>query len=82
MSTHLSLSEKSPGSIDAEQIADDLSRLSLELDMLALIEPVTHRSDRSGRAGWIHWETSGATFSAWDVPRRCFDAHQVTARSC
>ena len=27
--------------------------------MTTLIEPVTHRSDRYGWAGWIHWETSG-----------------------
>ena len=25
-----------------------------------------------GWAGWIHWETSGAHFYAWDVPRLFF----------
>ena len=37
--------------------------------MTLLIDPVTHRSDRYGWAGWVHWETSGAHFYAWEVPR-------------
>ena len=36
---------------------------------MQLLEPVTHRSDRYGWAGWIHWETSGAHFYAWEQPR-------------
>jgi len=29
---------------------------------------VMHQSDLYGWAGWIHWETSGAHFYAWDEP--------------
>jgi S-adenosylmethionine decarboxylase len=36
--------------------------------MRLLGEPVTHRSDTYGWAGWVHWETSGAHFYAWDRP--------------
>ena len=54
--------------ISAEGIRAYLSKLSVELDMVELLAPVTHRSDRYGWAGWIHWETSGAHFYAWDEP--------------
>ena len=54
--------------ISAEEICDYLSKLSVELDMVELLAPVTHQSDRYGWAGWIHWETSGAHFYAWDEP--------------
>lgn len=50
------------------QIKDYLSKLSTELDMVELLSPVTHRSDLYGWAGWIHWETSGAHFYAWEDP--------------
>ena len=36
--------------------------------MHLLLDPVTHRSDRYGWAGWVHWETSGAHFYAWEDP--------------
>ena len=36
--------------------------------MKTLIDPVTHCSDLYGWAGWIHWETSGAHFYAWEQP--------------
>ena len=58
--------------IDAPAIAGYLSRLSVAIDMVQLIEPVTHQSPLYGWAGWIHWETSGAHFYAWDVPRLFF----------
>ena len=29
-------------------------------------------ADGRGWAGWIHWETSGAHFYAWDTPRPFF----------
>lgn len=52
--------------------ADDVSRylkdLSTVCGMRTLIEPVTHRSEKYGWAGWIHWETSGAHLYAWDHP--------------
>jgi S-adenosylmethionine decarboxylase len=40
--------------------------------MKALMDPVTHRSDRYGWAGWIHWEASGAHFYAWEEPMLFF----------
>ena len=55
--------------ITAEQISQYLSRLSVELDMIEILAPVLHQSDRYGWAGWIHWETSGAHFYAWDDPK-------------
>ncbi len=58
--------------IDAESIKGYLSQLSKAIDMVELIEPVTHQSPLYGWAGWIHWETSGAHFYAWDQPRLFF----------
>ena len=58
--------------IDAASIKEYLSQLSKAIDMVELIEPVTHQSPLYGWAGWIHWETSGAHFYAWDVPRLFF----------
>src|SRR5689334_20629086 len=55
--------------IEAAEIRAYLKALSRVCDMTVLIEPVTHRSDRYGWAGWVHWETSGAHFYAWDEPR-------------
>jgi hypothetical protein len=57
-----------------------LSQLSLKLNMRELIEPVTHRSDTYGWAGWIHWETSGAHFYAWDQPLRFFSVDIYTCK--
>ena len=54
--------------ITAEAITTFLSELSETIDMVALMEPVTHASPLYGWAGWIHWETSGAHFYAWDRP--------------
>ncbi len=54
--------------ISAQAIKDFLSELSGTIDMVALMEPVTHSSPLYGWAGWIHWETSGAHFYAWDQP--------------
>jgi S-adenosylmethionine decarboxylase len=54
--------------IDAPDIRDYLAKLSETIDMVTLIDPVTHHSPMYGWAGWIHWETSGAHFYAWDTP--------------
>jgi S-adenosylmethionine decarboxylase len=59
-------------SIDDDQIVRYLNGLSDVCDMDVLLEPVTHRSDRYGWAGWVHWEASGAHFYAWEQPRRFF----------
>ena len=67
--------------VDDEQIRDYLSALSREVDMVQLIEPVTHRSDLYGWAGWIHWETSGAHFYAWEQPRLFFSVDIYTCKA-
>lgn len=48
--------------------------------MVALLDPVTHKSDRYGWAGWIHWETSGAHFYAWETPVLFFSVDIYTCK--
>ena len=67
--------------VDDEQIRRYLSALSREVDMVQLLEPVTHRSDLYGWAGWIHWETSGAHFYAWEQPRLFFSVDVYTCKA-
>jgi hypothetical protein len=67
--------------ITPEDIVDYLSALSDVCGMTPLMTPVTHRSDLYGWAGWIHWETSGAHFYAWDEPRRFFSVDIYTCKS-
>ena len=62
------------------QIRDYLSKLSETLNMRTLIEPVTHKSEKFGWAGWIHWETSGAHFYAWERPRLFFSVDIYTCK--
>jgi hypothetical protein len=54
--------------ISDEQIRSYLAELSDVCGMRLLLEPVTHRSDLYGWAGWVHWESSGAHFYAWEQP--------------
>jgi S-adenosylmethionine decarboxylase len=49
------------------------------IDAAAIRSYVTHRSPLYGWAGWIHWETSGAHFYAWETPRLFFS---VDVYSC
>lgn len=67
--------------ITDSEIKQYLSQLSSKLDMKQLIEPVTDRSDRFGWAGWIHWETSGAHFYAWEQPRLFFSVDIYTCKA-
>lgn len=67
--------------ITAEQIIGYLSELSDVCGMVTLIEPVTHRSERYGWAGWIHWETSGAHFYGWDTPVLFFSVDIYTCKA-
>lgn len=67
--------------ITDEQIKDYLAKLSSVLKMLTVLAPVTHRSDKFGWAGWIHWETSGAHFYAWDQPLLFFSVDIYTCKS-
>jgi S-adenosylmethionine decarboxylase len=67
--------------IDDEHITAYLSELSTVLGMKALTTPVTHRSDKYGWAGWIHWETSGAHFYAWEQPLLFFSVDIYTCKT-
>jgi hypothetical protein len=67
--------------ITAEQIKDYLTKLSGITGMITLITPVTHRSDLYGWAGWIHWETSGAHFYAWEKPLLFFSVDIYTCKA-
>ncbi|MFN3601660.1 MAG: S-adenosylmethionine decarboxylase [Dietzia sp.] len=67
-------------SIDDGDIKEYLKRLALVTEMVVLIDPVTHRSDRFGWAGWVHWETSGAHFYAWDEPVLFFSVDLYTCK--
>lgn len=69
-----------PAPIGADQIVAYLSRLSRELGMTTVLEPITHQSEKFGWAGWIHWETSGAHFYAWDQPRLFFSVDIYTCK--
>jgi S-adenosylmethionine decarboxylase len=48
--------------------------------MKVLTDPVTHLSETYGWAGWVHWETSGAHFYAWDTPRLFFSVDVYTCK--
>ena len=69
------------GPIGADTIKAYLSELSQVCRMRRLIEPVTHRSERFGWAGWVHWETSGAHFYAWDKPFVFFSVDIYTCKA-
>lgn len=66
--------------IERHKIVEYLSELSRVLDMITVLDPVTHESDLYGWAGWIHWETSGAHFYAWDRPRLFFSVDMYTCK--
>lgn len=66
--------------LDRQQVSDYLRALGEVTDMVVLADPVTHRSDRYGWAGWVHWETSGAHLYAWDTPRLFFSVDVYTCK--
>jgi hypothetical protein len=66
--------------LTAPKIKEYLRGLSLALEMKALMEPMTHRSAKYGEAAWIHWETSGAHFYAWDAPMLFFSVDIYTCK--
>jgi hypothetical protein len=68
-------------SISEHDIVGYLRGLSDVCAMTVLIDPVTHRSNRYGWAGWIHWETSGAHFYAWDEPFVFFSVDIYTCKA-
>ena len=67
--------------ISDRSISDYLCRLSDHIGMRTLLAPVTHRSDLYGWAGWIHWETSGAHFYAWEQPLLFFSVDIYSCRA-
>ncbi len=67
--------------IDASQVSEYLGALSSVCGMVTIAPPTTHHSDRFGWAGWIHWETSGAHFYAWDRPSLFFSVDIYTCKS-
>lgn len=66
--------------ISDTQIREYLSALSGELKMKTLLPPVTHLAEQFGWAGWIHWETSGAHFYAWEKPILFFSVDIYTCK--
>lgn len=70
-----------PRPITDAEIRDYLRALGDVTDMVVLTEPVTHRSDRYGWAGWVHWETSGAHFYAWEQPLLFFSVDIYTCKA-
>jgi S-adenosylmethionine decarboxylase len=67
--------------IDDAMIRDYLRRLGTVTDMVVLTEPVTHQSPLYGWAGWVHWETSGAHFYAWEQPLLFFSVDIYTCKA-
>lgn len=73
-----------PGDIkllSSESIKAYLKKLSDVTGMITLIDPVTHRSESYGEAAWIHWETSGAHFYAWEQPIEFFSVDIYTCKA-
>jgi S-adenosylmethionine decarboxylase len=66
--------------ISETDIRDYLVGLSEVCAMQILLDPVTHRSDRFGWAGWVHWEGSGAHVYAWDRPVLFFSVDVYTCK--
>lgn len=74
--------EGKPGFIiDDEHVKEYLPQLSVVLGMNAISEPATHRSEKYGMAGWIHWETSGAHIYGWDEDPPFFSVDIYTCKS-
>jgi hypothetical protein len=70
-----------PQPVSAAAIGAYLLELSSVCDMTPLLDPVTHRSDQYGWAGWIHWENSGAHFYAWEKPLLFFSVDIYTCKA-
>jgi len=67
--------------ITAQHIRDYLTQLSKKLEMNPLLDAVTHRSEKYGWAGWIHWDSSGAHFYAWERPLLFFSVDIYTCNA-
>lgn len=71
---------KSKNLISDKQIKEYLSKLSDELNMNTLIEPIAHLSEKYGWSGWMHWDSSGVHFYAWDKPFPFFSVDIYTCK--
>lgn len=63
-----------------DQVRRYLTQLTGVCGMRLLKGPVTHRSEKFGWAGWVHWETSGAHFYAWESPVLFFSVDIYTCK--
>jgi hypothetical protein len=70
-----------PDPIDSPTIIEYLIELGDVCGMTVLTEPMTHHSDLYGWAGWVHWDTSGAHFYAWERPVRFFSVDVYTCKA-
>lgn len=66
--------------ITPSEIKSYLRALSSEIKMITILDPITSRSEKYGEAGWIHWETSGAHFYAWERPLLFFSVDIYTCK--
>ena len=66
--------------IEDKDIRNYLMDLSPTLGMNLLNEPVTHKSAKFGWSGWVHWETSGSHFYAWEQPVLFFSVDIYTCK--
>jgi S-adenosylmethionine/arginine decarboxylase-like enzyme len=64
--------------IGSGDIKKYLAGLSKTLKMNILLKPMTHKSEKYGWAGWVHWDKSGCHFYAWDKPFHFFSADIYT----
>ena len=66
--------------ISSSSLKEYLNTLSEKIGMITVMPAITHRSEAYGEAGWIHWETSGAHFYAWDDPALFFSVDIYTCK--
>lgn len=66
--------------ITGKEVEEYLAKLCQVLKMKKLTDPVTHKSEKYGWAGWMHWETSGVHFYAWNRPAPFFSADIYTCK--
>lgn len=66
--------------IGATGIVEYLKTIGELAGMRVLTEPVTHLSPLYGWAGWVHWETSGAHFYAWNAPDLFFSVDMYACK--
>lgn len=66
--------------INDSQIKGYLEKLGKVCGMNVLLEPITHLSKKFGWSGWVHWETSGAHFYAWNLKPNFFSVDIYTCK--